>query len=112
MIEEKFDKSKVKRWQGSYSFQIDGYSGLTSRVSDCIESPEFTLCGHKWQLRIFPGGSLEVHKDYVSFYPASKSNRTARASYRLVIPNQIFGLADEGFSSSAVRVFEAKGTQV
>jgi hypothetical protein len=112
MIEEKSDKSTVRKWQGTYTFQIEGYSGLPTRVAECVESPEFTLCGHKWQLRIFPGGSLESHKEYVSYYLASKSNRIARAGYRLIIVNQVAGLEDEGFSSTAVRLFEPRGTQV
>jgi hypothetical protein len=112
MQEEKGDRSRVKKCSGTYSFQIDGYSGLPARVSECVESPEFQLCGHKWQLRIFPGGSLESHKGYVSFYLASKSNRIARASYRLSVLNHIPGLEDEGFSSTAVRTFEPKGDQV
>jgi CRISPR/Cas system endoribonuclease Cas6 (RAMP superfamily) len=112
MIEEKVDRSAVKKSFGAYSFQIQGYSGLPSRVSDCVESPEFSLCGHKWQLRIFPGGSLDCHKEYLSFYLASKSNRVARASYKLLVMNQVEGLEDEGFSSSTVRIFEAKSTQV
>jgi hypothetical protein len=112
MIEEKLDRSAVKKSFGAYSFQIQGYSGLPSRVSDCVESPEFSLCGHKWQLRIFPGGSLDSHREYLSFYLASKSNRVARASYKLIVLNQVEGLEDEGFSSSTVRIFEAKSTQV
>jgi hypothetical protein len=106
------DVSRVKRKQGCYSFQIEGFSGISHIVTDCVESPEFSLCGHTWQLRLFPGGSLAAHKDYLSFYLASKSDRVARASYKLTVVNQILGLENETFCSSAVRVFEAKRTQV
>lgn len=81
-------------------------------MGDSIESPEFLLCGFQWQLRIFPGGSLESHRGYISYYLASKSNRVARASYKLSVCNQIAGADDESFASSGVRVFEAKGVQV
>ena len=94
MFEEKASTSRVKRSSGSYTFRIEGYSGLSTRVGDSTESPEFELCGHMWQLRIFPGlihylhctylyrmitnfvdtvgGSLEAHKGFISYYLASK----------------------------------------
>lgn len=111
-VEEKTSVSKVQKKVGYYCFRIDGYSGLSTRIGDSVESPEFNLCGHTWQLRIFPGGSLDVHKGFVSFYLASKCNKTARASYRLSIINQIPGGDDETFCSSGIRIFEAKGDQV
>jgi len=129
--EEKMSSGKVQKLVGSYTFRIDRFSGLSSNVGASTESPEFDLCGHIWQLRIFPGGSLEAHKGHLSYYLASKSSRQARASYRLSVLNQYDDIAtglntttatsnttttatsrDESFSSSGVRVFEAKGLQV
>jgi len=55
-MEEKASVSKVKRVMGSYKFRVEGYSALSTRVGDSIESPEFSICGYNWQLRIFPGG--------------------------------------------------------
>lgn len=112
MIEEKSNVSRVQKLFGSYRFEIQGYSGLSTRIGDSVESPEFTLCGHTWQLRIFPGGSLESHKGYISYYLASKSSKVARASYKLSVENQILGGEDESFVSSGIRIFEAKGVQV
>lgn len=111
-MEEKFAVSRVKKSYGSYSYSIEGFSGLTAVPGECIESPEFFLCGHIWQLRIFPGGSADNHREYVSFYLASKSTRVAKANYKLIVQNQILGLEDETFTSNGVRIFEPKGTQV
>lgn len=72
----------------------------------------FNILGHLWQLRLFPGGSLDSHKGYLSFYLASKSTRSARASYKLCVCSQIPGGNDEVFASSGVRYFEAKGVQI
>ncbi len=83
--EEKMSTGKVRKLTGSYIFRVEGYSGLSMTVGASTESPEFDLCSHIWQLRIFPGGSLEAHKGYISYYLASKSSRQARASYRLSI---------------------------
>jgi hypothetical protein len=112
MIEEKGCVSRVKKLYGTYRFRVEGFSGLPNRVGESVESPEFSLCGHVWQLRIFPGGSLEQHEGFLSFYLASKSNKIARASYKLSIVNQIIGGEDETFSSTAIRIFEPKGVQV
>jgi hypothetical protein len=112
MFEEKSSVSRVKKSYGTYRFRIEGFSGVPNRIGESVESPEFTLCGYTWQLRIFPGGSLELHKDFLSFYLASKSEKLARASYTLSIVNQILGGEDESFNSSAVRIFEPKGDQV
>ena len=111
-MEEKGNVSRVKKSLGCYEFRIEDFTGLSTKVSNCVESPEFNLCGLTWQLRIFPGGSLENHKDYLSFYLASKSNRSARASYKLIVVNQMEGLPDEVVRSSGVKVFEAKSSQV
>ena len=131
-MEEKSSISKVQKNSGVYRHRIEGYTGLSTRVSDSAESPEFSLCGHVWQLRIFPGrflllcflfswntyvicytgGSLDAHKGYVSYYLASKSTKLARASYKLSIVNQIPGGEDETFASSGIRIFEPKGVQV
>ncbi len=102
----------MKKSTGSYRFRVEGYSSLSTKVGESIESPEFKICDYDWQLRIFPGGSLESHKGYVSFYLASKSTKLARASYRLIVKSQVTGGTDEIFASSGVRTFEAKGIQV
>ena len=46
-MEEKSNISRVKKIHGTYQFRIEGYSGISTRVADCVESPEFSLCGHK-----------------------------------------------------------------
>jgi hypothetical protein len=50
IMEEKASVSRVKKVSGLYSFRIEGYSGLSSKVGDSTESPEFDLCGHLWQV--------------------------------------------------------------
>jgi hypothetical protein len=109
---ENFDVLKTEKTFGCYRFQVEGYSELPSSVGESSESPEFVVAGHTWQLRIFPGGSANNHKDFISFYLASKSDKVARASYKLSIINQISNGQDETFTSSGIRTFEAKDLQV
>lgn len=81
-------------------------------MGDLCESPEFSLCGCQWQLRVFPGGSLPEHAHFLSYYLASKSSSAVKASYKLVIVAQRASGQDEVFCSSGLRRFEAKGKQV
>ena len=111
--DEKSSVSKVTiKSSGSYTFRVEGYSGLTSNVGESVESPEFTLCDRVWQIRIFPGGSLEKHKNYISYYIASKSPESAKASYKLSICSQVYGGLDACFTSAGIRSFEARGTRI
>ncbi len=111
-IQEQEDVSKERKLRGSYRFKLEGYSLLSTKIGESVESPEFSLCEHVWQLRIFPGGSLSPHAGFISFYLASKSTRLARASYKLFVKSQLPGALDEVFISSGVRTFEPKGIQI
>jgi speckle-type POZ protein len=112
MIEEKSCAARMEKVTGTFSFTVEGWSALPDKIGESTESPEFELCGRSWQLRIFPGGSLDAHVNYVSFYLASKSTTMTRASYKLLIKNQNNGSNDEVFASAGIRKFEAKGIQV
>lgn len=116
-MEEKSCFGKVETTTGKFTFTVEGWSTLSDKVGDSTESPEFDLCGKKWQLRIFPGGSLENHCGYISYYLASKSTTLIRASYKLIVRNQNPASSfqppvDEMFASAGIRKFEAKGVQV
>lgn len=78
----------VPRQTGIFTFRIGGFPALDDKVGETTESPEFDLCRRKWQLRIFPGGSLMAHAGHVSYYLASKSLVQTRASYKLIIVHQ------------------------
>ena len=94
------------------------------QIGETVESPEFELCQRTWQLRIFPGGSLPAHKNFLSFYLASKSTVVTRASYKLIIVRQAENTqgeqpltgsrvrGDELFQSTGIRKFEARGVHV
>lgn len=111
-MEEKSCAARMEKITGSFSFTVEGWSALPDKVGESTESPEFELCGKQWQLRIFPGGSLEAHSNFISFYLASKSTTQTRASYKLILKNQNPGGNDEIFASAGIRKFEAKGIQV
>ena len=126
-MEELSYKSSVNSLSGKFSFEVDGFLNLSDEVGETIESPEFELCTRLWQLRIFPGGSLQAHKGYLSFYLASKSIIVTRASYKLIVVRQerlstdsdedeplnvSTSRPDEVFASTGIRKFEARGVHV
>ena len=111
-MEDKESTARVKKTIGAFRFRVEGYSSVSTKVGESIESDEFDLCGHTWQLRIFPGGSQDAHTNFVSFYLASKSTEMVRASYKLIVLAQLPNKIDEVFTSSGIRTFEAKGIQV
>ncbi len=95
---------------GSFVFRIEGYGWLNSRIGDYTESPVFEVCEHLWLLRIYPGGSLEAHKEYLSYFLVNMSDRVTRACCKIYVVNQ-FGENDEMFESVGIRVFEKSGLQ-
>lgn len=103
--------ANVERVSGTFTFRIGGFPALKDGIGDTVESPEFDLCSRKWQLRIFPGGSLTSHSGYISYYLASKSTVQTRASYKLIVLHQGNG-RNEVFASTGVRRFEARGENV
>lgn len=111
-MEKKFCTSQVTKNVGTFTWSLVGFSSVSDKVGDIVESPEFIICDRLWQLRIFPGGSLPQHAGQVSYYLASKASTVTKASYKLMILSQIPGEVDEVFASSGIRKFEAKGKQV
>lgn len=104
-MEVSHTSSTVQTLEGIYTFTVNGWQGVDTTVGTSIESPVFKLCENNWQLRIFPGGSLQAHSGYVSFYLANKDKQKVRVSYSL----HAFG---ESFQSSAIRTFEGITEQV
>ena len=84
-------------------------AGLPRNVGDHVESPIVELCGHKWKLRIFPGGSAVKHKKYISVYLANRSSTSVTASYKLSLRNQNTNSDVELFESAGVKTFEVQG---
>ncbi len=99
--------SKVKAMTGSFAYRFERYGRFNTRIGDSTISPKFELYGHLWQFRIFPGGSFDSEKEYLSLYLESNSNRVAKASCELFVVNQMGG-NDEMFSGG-VRRFQANG---
>ena len=71
--------SRVTKVEGSETFEvrIDGFEGLPTRKGvDFTDSSEFTCFGHRWSLRVYPGGSASSENGQVACYLRHKSDES------------------------------------
>lgn len=52
--------------RGEYTFTIEHFSLLDSRLGQFVDSPDFKLTENSWWLRVFPGGKEVDEADNVS----------------------------------------------
>jgi hypothetical protein len=51
-----------------FEWRVNGYSLLPRTVGSVVTSAQFDLCGHKWQLLLYPGGNAVSCAGYVSLF--------------------------------------------
>lgn len=94
---------------GSHTFEISGYSlkkGIG--VGEFIQSSTFTVGGYDWVIRVYPDGSCDAVKDYVSVYLEIMSRNTeARACCSLRLINQDTGKPVIMWSEETPKVFRS-----
>mmetsp|Transcript_11354 Transcript_11354/g.18789 ORF Transcript_11354/g.18789 Transcript_11354/m.18789 type:complete len:88 (-) Transcript_11354:1296-1559(-) len=54
-----------EKWR-SFQFHFHDFSNLSTTRKHFIASPEFICNGHRWQLKVYPGGDL--HEGQVSAF--------------------------------------------
>lgn len=102
------DTSFIETLIESYTWTVNNWDNVDKTVGNKIKSPIFNICDNDWQLRVFPGGLLEIHRGYTSFYLANMDHKSVKAKYTL---NMINGSLTETFSSSDVRFFKEHNIQ-
>ena len=62
--------SSVNRCGETFEVRFDGFADLptTKSIDNFVLSPEFTCFGHRWQLRVHPGGNIISDDGQVAFY--------------------------------------------
>lgn len=63
-----FGVTKSESTKGSLSWKIVRFKDLDKRVGEYCESPEFTVGDHKWSLFLYPNGSKDDAKNYISIF--------------------------------------------
>ena len=76
-------RSEIQKTQVSFTATFAGLSGYSNDVGEFTRSPEYEFGGHKWYIRIYPGGDEEETKEYLSCFLHCTS--TVRAGFSLSI---------------------------
>lgn len=79
--------SSGKKW-ASFKILFHGFADLPSAVDQYTLSPEFICNGHKWRLRLFPGGDNLARQGYVSVYLQHCSGGYAKATFKVDVLNK------------------------
>ena len=57
--------SAGEEW-ASFKILFHGFTDLPSAVDQCTRSLKFTCNGHRWCIRLFPGGNIHASGGYLS----------------------------------------------
>lgn len=63
-----FGVTKSEAVKGSLSWRIMRFKDLDKRTGEYVESPEFSVGDYKWSLFLYPNGSKEDAKNYISIF--------------------------------------------
>jgi speckle-type POZ protein len=63
-----FGVTKSDAVKGSLSWRILRFKDLDKRTGEYVESPEFSVGDYKWSLFLYPNGSKEDAKNYISIF--------------------------------------------
>ncbi|KAL7474144.1 hypothetical protein ACHAW6_000137, partial [Cyclotella cf. meneghiniana] len=71
-----------------HTVEFHDFQNLTTTKGEAIVSPEFSCAGHKWTLRLYPGGREDLEDDgMVSFYLSYEMSSDIVASFDIIIRN-------------------------
>ena len=100
--------SKYQEWE-TIEVRFHEFANLTTPRHE-QDSPEFKCCGHKWRLRIYPGG-FGVIDGQVAIFLYHMSNESIDVIWRVTVRNQSTGAEvahDDSERDIARRHFEAR----
>jgi len=63
-----FGVTRSEAVKGSLSWRILRFKDLDKRTGEYVESPEFSVGDYKWSLFLYPNGSKEDAKNYISIF--------------------------------------------
>ena len=76
-----------KEWE-VIEVHYNGFEGLPSERGVPVHSPEFTCFGHKWCLKVYPGGHSESKDGMVSLYLVNRSNKSITINFGFSVKNK------------------------
>ena len=60
------------------------FEGLPTERDEPVYSPEFSCFGHRWTVRIVPGGVNKSKEGYVAVYLSNESSESIQAYNKIV----------------------------
>ena len=74
----------------TFEVRYDGFEGLPARKGfDFLYSPEFTCFGHKWCLRLFPGGAPTSDDGKIAMHLHHKSDERIKVQATLFVKESV-----------------------
>ncbi|KAL7534734.1 hypothetical protein ACHAWF_004927 [Thalassiosira exigua] len=67
--------------------QFHGFEGLDAARGSLVESPEFECLGHKWLVKLYPGGDHDSEIGMVGLYLTNRSEVSDELHYGLSVVN-------------------------
>ncbi len=62
-----------------------GFEDLPAATNDQVESPVFACFGHRWLLRLYPGGNSQSYSGNISIYLKNRSDKGISIEYGIRI---------------------------
>ena len=69
----------------SFLFYIHDFANLSTTEDYCVQSPDFTFRGHRWELCVYPGGCSQATEGQVSAYLNYLSEETITVTCNIKI---------------------------
>ncbi|KAL7523696.1 hypothetical protein ACHAWF_000631, partial [Thalassiosira exigua] len=77
---------RVQSWE-VIPVQFHGFEGLDATRGSFVDSPEFESLGHKWLVKLYPGGEQESESGMVGIRLANRSEVSAELHYGFSVVN-------------------------
>ena len=102
---------KYKEWR-MVSISFHGFEGLPSERDVPVFSPEFTCFGHKWRLKVYPGGHSTSNEGMVSVYLENLSNKSITIQYGFSVKRKDGKVVKDVVADNVGTEFAPNGTPI
>jgi hypothetical protein len=95
-----------QQWK-PFHFNVSNFKDLPTTRDHYVSTPEFLCNGHKWYLRIYPGGNDRAAEGMVSMYLYHRSEGRVSANYDLMVIDKAG--KSKNLSAQSIDIFEGEG---
>eukprot|EP00984_Skeletonema_dohrnii_P025215 scaffold14331_cov83-Skeletonema_dohrnii-CCMP3373.AAC.4 len=98
--------SAGEEWQ-SFKILFHRFANLPSVIDQCTLSPEFKCNGHRWCIKLYPGGESQASAGYLSLYLQHCSGGYATAAFEVSVLDK-YQSVKKTIKSTAPRTFSSQ----